>query len=619
MKNFKFIILISIFITNLAFGQTYPKVFSYQAVISNTDGSPYASRLINFKFSIHKNGNIVYTEVHSGVNTSKLGQVNLNLGQGSVLSGNFNSIDWSNGPYSVTSEVQFEGSSSYELYSITDLKSVPFANYAEKAGNGINTVNFNSSNNMLTINGTYSVDLSSLKSNGASGAAGGDLSGSYPNPIIANDRITSDKILDGTIQSKDIASGVIPTSLPISGNAGGDLSGSYPNPIIANDRITSDKIVDGTIQAKDIASGVIPTSLPISGSAGGDLSGTFPNPTIGNSKINSSKIIDGSIQSIDIASGVIPTQINGDVFGPLNGNVSVNGIKGNKISNAFPGSNQILKFINNVWTPSPDLGITIPHTATYTNSSIFNLTNTQGNIMVMTTTNPSAPSVGITSASNAILVTSSSSVHPAIHAKQTGNIATIYGEAFNGGNSTGIYGKGSAQGFAGFFSGNVSIIGALIAQAKNFKIDHPLDPANKTLTHTSIESPDMMNIYNGNIICDSNGIAIVELPEYFDALNKDVKYNLTCIGAFSPVFLKEKVKNNRFIIAGGMPGQEISWQVSGVRQDAYANKFRSKVEEWKKEEDRGYYISPESYNLDESKDIHRNMIPIQATSLPEGN
>jgi hypothetical protein len=130
-----------------------------------------------------------------------------------------------------------------------------------------------------------------------------------------------------------------------------------------------------------------------------------------------------------------------------------------------------------------------------------------------------------------------------------------------------------------------------------------MDPANKCLNHSFVESPDMLNIYNGIVTLDANGEAVVQLPTWFEALNKDFRYQLTCIGGFAPVYIAEKIRGNRFKIAGGTPGLEVSWQVTGIRQDAWANAHRIVVEEDKPDSERGYYLDPEFFGEPEEKSI----------------
>ncbi len=164
----------------------------------------------------------------------------------------------------------------------------------------------------------------------------------------------------------------------------------------------------------------------------------------------------------------------------------------------------------------------------------------------------------------------------------------------------GVY-VASANGFAGYFNGDVHVTGTLSKGGGTFKIDHPLDPENKYLSHSFVESPDMMNVYNGNVVLDENGVAWIGLPDYFEALNRDFRYQLTCIGGFAPVYIAQKIEGNRFKIAGGKPGIEISWQVTGIRQDPYAEANPMEVEEEKPAEEQGTYLHPEAYGLPETK------------------
>ena len=88
---------------------------------------------------------------------------------------------------------------------------------------------------------------------------------------------------------------------------------------------------------------------------------------------------------------------------------------------------------------------------------------------------------------------------------------------------------------------------------------------------------------------------MVQLPDYFEALNQDFRYQLTSIGGFAPFYIAQESRQNRFQIAGGVAGLKVSWQVTGIRHDAYAEANRIVVEADKPEDERGTYLSRAAY------------------------
>ena len=175
----------------------------------------------------------------------------------------------------------------------------------------------------------------------------------------------------------------------------------------------------------------------------------------------------------------------------------------------------------------------------------------------------------------------------------------------------GVYGRVIGVGrfgpnaYAGYFDGDVHVAGTLSKSSGSFKIDHPLDPENKYLSHSFVESPDMMNIYNGIIMLDQSGAAVVELPDYFETLNRDFRYQLTAIGASMPgLYISSEVSANSFAIAGGVPNARVSWEITGVRQDPAALQHPIIVEQDKLEQHKGKYLNPQAYGFENDKGIH---------------
>jgi hypothetical protein len=132
------------------------------------------------------------------------------------------------------------------------------------------------------------------------------------------------------------------------------------------------------------------------------------------------------------------------------------------------------------------------------------------------------------------------------------------------------------------FTGNLTITGALSKGSGTFMIDHPLYPQNYLLLHSFVESPDAKNMYNGTATLDENGEVIISLPDYFDALNKDVRYQFFALDRAMPnLHIKEEEHDNQFTLGGGVPNGRVSWQVTGMRHDPYILAHPIIVEVWK--------------------------------------
>jgi hypothetical protein len=169
-------------------------------------------------------------------------------------------------------------------------------------------------------------------------------------------------------------------------------------------------------------------------------------------------------------------------------------------------------------------------------------------------------------------------------------------------NAYGVYGEEplGGAGHAVFADGSLAATGA-----KLFQIDHPLHPETHYLNHFCTEGPEPYNVYRGTVVLDANGEAWVQLPDYFEAINRDPSYHLTAVGAPMPnLHVAVKIQNNRFKIAGGAPGKEVSWRVEAIRNDLWVQRYGFQTEQEKEDAIKGKYLNPELYGQPKERGIH---------------
>jgi hypothetical protein len=192
----------------------------------------------------------------------------------------------------------------------------------------------------------------------------------------------------------------------------------------------------------------------------------------------------------------------------------------------------------------------------------------------------------------------------------------VKGDASETGYGYGIWGVGAESNgdygdYAGYFLGDVYITDDFfVGGMKSFMIDHPLDPANKFLSHFCIESPEPYNLYRGTATLDESGLAWVSLPDYFDAINIDFSYQLTAVGAPMPdLHIGAPISDGKFLVSGGAPGKQVCWEVTALRNDPYVRDKGYQAERPKPEYEQGTYIYPQGYG--KGKELHRDYQRIQ--------
>jgi len=196
-------------------------------------------------------------------------------------------------------------------------------------------------------------------------------------------------------------------------------------------------------------------------------------------------------------------------------------------------------------------------------------------------------------------------------ASGSGSCYGVHGYAYGTAENYGVYGSAylGTTNWAGYFDGDVHSTGTITSAKAGFEIDHPGDPSNAYLRHAYVASPEMKTVTDGMTVLDATGSATVSLPDWFDTLNSDVRYQLTPIGGAAPdLHIARKISGNMFVISGGEPGMEVCWMVTGVRKDRAALTEPLTVEADKPLNARGKYVSPAAFGATREMGIgHREI------------
>jgi hypothetical protein len=196
-----------------------------------------------------------------------------------------------------------------------------------------------------------------------------------------------------------------------------------------------------------------------------------------------------------------------------------------------------------------------------------------------------------------------------------GRSSSGYGGYFISGSADGLYAAGGPSARAAYFNGNVRITGACCGMAEGTtQIDDPLDPANKYLNQSFVQSPEMLDIYRGHVTTGPTGEAVVTMPAWFQATNRDFDYQLTVIGQFAQAIVATELKDNTFTIRTDKPNVKVSWQVTGTRNDPYAQQHPISNEQDKPAGEKGYYLHPELYGKGPDRSVDPNVRNPQPTS-----
>ena len=621
-------LLIGLFSIGMAQAQA-PSKFSYQAVVRDASGALINKSPVGIQISLYKNatsGTAVYVERHTA-NSNANGLISIEIGSGTLQSGNFSTIDWGNNNYFIKSEMDPNGGTSYTVELSNQLLSVPYALYANssapqkendpefKASSAasITSSNITDWDNDLVddadsdpANEIQDLDLTStiltITNNGS--ATSIDLSGYLDNTdtsvlteaqvdaYVGNNGFLTSEI-DGDTTNEIQTLTQVGDSLFLS-NSGGVVSISGSDTSVWESHkdgniYTLNKVAIGTDGNYNVAMFLQDTLTKTR------RWGSFTRAYSGDTAATG--ILSGQIAIVYDKSAGIKRGLDGEAYGASPEN---NGVFGRASGSAGRNTGVIGVAAGNA-------AVTVGLDGYASGDSTWNV-GARANA-----------SNGIYNRGLEIVLASSG--------KGTlgSNIGVLSLASLNPNTNIAVYGGASGTvgttNLAGFFNGDVTVTGDLnvtgsIAKGSGtFKIDHPLDPENKYLVHSFIESPKMLNIYNGKITTDAKGFAVVTLPEYVEAANKDFLYQLTVIGTFAQAIVKEELQDNQFLIQTNLPNVAVCWELTGVRADKYAEENRV-IPELEKEK-KGTYLHPELYN--ESKEKSENFEILQSPSPSSQN